>query len=175
MAEQRIINAPTAEDYTNDSYVLIDGQTNGTRKILISNLQPEINYEWVYNTDKTLVVRKKLSDNSFKIWFEGLVINQIISGQYRYLVPDNLITYAQQMNNVGVAYTGIDANSNPLAGTVYFESGSGGVYYVYGKVTGSNYRLNGTILKGLMYSTDTGNAGNHLSEWTEPTFDPYFG
>lgn len=41
MAEQRIINAPTAEDYTNDSYVLIDGQTNGTRKILISNLITE--------------------------------------------------------------------------------------------------------------------------------------
>lgn len=41
MAIERIIDAPTAQTYSDDSYILIDGETNGTRKILISNLNPE--------------------------------------------------------------------------------------------------------------------------------------
>lgn len=53
MAEQRIINTPTAEDYTNDSYVLIDGQTNGTRKILISNILKPPEPDYLYNWDFT--------------------------------------------------------------------------------------------------------------------------
>lgn len=91
MAEQRIINTPTAEDYTNDSYVLIDGQTNGTRKILISNIlkpsEPDYIYKWDFTQSlideidgKTATLGKNAVRTNQGVSFTGKGDRVVISG-----------------------------------------------------------------------------------------------
>lgn len=165
----------------NGTYRASSDNADGYDPVIV-NVAPDSRdfvYNWIWSADQSIVVRQKISDGSFKIWFKNLTIDQIISGQYRVLVPDNLQLFAQRMNGVGATYEGVDTTggaTTPVTGYVRFEMVSSAMY-VYCTKLGSNYRLNGYIERALMWSSMTGN-GNNVdleTEWSEPTFDPING
>lgn len=137
-------------------------------KVDVDDVVSEINYNWYYNADKSLVVRETIADGSYKIWFNNLVIDQS-----RYKVPDNLNNFGVLRNTIRVKAEIISGME--ISGYAGFEYASGQSYVYLNKVGGGSYRYNGTIVKAIMYSTDVGNASDHLSEWTDPTFDPING
>lgn len=70
----RIIDENRVSEAHGDDYVLIDSESEGVRIIKTTNLlnrQMEPVYNWYYNEDKTLVVREKISDGSFRWYFNG--------------------------------------------------------------------------------------------------------
>ena len=70
----RIIDENRVSEARADDYVLIDSESEGVRIIRTTNLlnqQMEPVYNWYYNEDKTLVVREKISDGSFRWYFNG--------------------------------------------------------------------------------------------------------
>lgn len=70
----RIIDENRVSEARGDDYVLIDSESEGVRIIKTTNLlnqQMEPVYNWYYNEDKTLVVREKISDGSFRWYFNG--------------------------------------------------------------------------------------------------------
>ena len=72
----RIIDENRVSEARGDDYVLIDSESEGVRIIKTTNLlnqQMEPEYNWYYNEDKTLVVREKISDGSFRWYFNGYV------------------------------------------------------------------------------------------------------
>lgn len=153
--------------YANRAYYSIE------EKVDVDDVVSEINYNWYYNSDKSLVVRETIADGSYKIWFNNLVIDTQYSGQPRYKVPDNLNNFGVLRNTIRVKAEIVSGME--IAGYAGFEYGSGQSYVYLNRVGGSSNRYNGTIVKAIMYSTDTGNASDHLSEWTDPTFDPING
>jgi hypothetical protein len=179
---KRILDYPITQDIDDNDYVLLDG-VNGTRKIQAKKLQggdapdpSEYNYTWFSNPEKTLVVRVTNATGFFKIWFEGIVVDDNSTGQFRWQVPANLNPYALQKNTIAVAATIFSPTlGDNLGGRAGFEYVNG-TMYVYLNITGhSSQKLAGTIKQALMYSTDTGNSQNHLDDWSEPTFDPING
>lgn len=145
-----------------NDYVLIHNETLGTRKILVSNLKNHIavNYNWYYNEDKTLVVREKISDGSFRWYFDNFHVTQ---SDYPFMpVPSNLQRFI--MNSV-TAYCTVDGYDNAGQIGFYEDVIRLWLYDLSLYVTG--------VVKGIIESTDTGNYNSHT--WEEPTFDPYNG
>lgn len=153
--------------YANRTYYSIE------EKVDVDDVVSEIKYNWYYNADKSLVVRETIADGSYKIWFNNLVIDTQYSGQYRYEVPANLNNFGVLRNTIRVKAEIISGTE--IAGYAGFDYISGQSYVYLNKVGSASNRFSGTIVKALMYSTDTGNAQDHLSEWTDPTFDPING
>jgi len=144
-------------------------------KVDVDDVVSEIKYNWYYDEGKHIVIRETIADGSFKIWLQDIVIDDNSTGAFRYLVPSNLRTYALAKNGVAAAaQLETQVGNAGRAGFEYLSSNQN--MYIYLNVTGqASRKLAGTIVKALMYSTDTGNSSDHLDEWTDPTFDPING
>ena len=155
--------------YANRAYYSIE------EKVDVDDVVSEINYNWYYDEDKHIVIRETIADGSFKIWFQNIVIDDNSTGKFRYLVPATLRTYALAKNGVAAeAQLETQVGNAGRAGFEYLSSNQN--MYIYLNVTGqADRKLAGKIVKCLIYSTDAGNSANHLSEWTDPTFDPING
>lgn len=117
-------------------------------------------YNWYYNNDKTLVVREKISDGSFRWYFDNYHVTQ---ADYPFMpVPSNLQRFI--MNSV-TAYCSVNGNDNEGQIGFYEDVIRLWLYDLSLYVTG--------VVKGIMESTYTGN--NNPYTWEEPTFDPYNG
>lgn len=172
-------NVGTKTITENGTYNASSDNLDGFSQVVVnvSGADPsQYNYTWFSNPEKTLVVRVTNATGFFKIWFEGIVIDDKSTGQFRWKVPSVLNPYALQKNTVAtqaVIYS--PTLGDDLGGKAGFEYLNGEMY-VYLNITGhASQKLSGTIKKALMYSTDTGNAGSHLDDWSEPTFDPING
>ncbi|MBR2540393.1 MAG: hypothetical protein IKE85_06155 [Mogibacterium sp.] len=149
----------TQETVLDADYLLIDGVTNGTRKIKIENLIKIPNYNWYYNEAKTLVVREKISDGSFRWYFNNFNVTQ--TGWVN-SVPSNLTQFI--LNNV-CAYCLVDDVSS-----------NGNVGFYNNCISLRNYDRTGFKTgraKTIIESTYTGDRNPYT--WEEPTFDPYTG
>ena len=117
-------------------------------------------YNWYYNNDKTLVVREKISDGSFRWYFDNFNVTQ---SDYPFMpVPSNLQRFI--MNSV-TTYCNVDGFDNSGQIGFYEDVIRLCLYDLTIYVTG--------VVKGIVESTYTGN--NNPYTWEEPTFDPYNG
>jgi hypothetical protein len=124
--------------------------------IRIYRNEPE-NYRWYANEDKTLIVRKKMSDNSFRWYFNNFIFTQESTQ-----VPANMQQFI--LNNVA-AYCKVDN------GTV-----NGSVGFYNNTLSLKNYDKTSFITgicKGIIESSYGGNSNNY--KWEEPTFNPIYG
>jgi hypothetical protein len=57
----RITDKPEVEEAQDNDYILLDNAIKGTRRISVYDFQNprEVNYNWYFNEDKSLVVREK--------------------------------------------------------------------------------------------------------------------
>lgn len=106
----RITDRPEVQEAQNDDYVMIDSQTDGTRRISVENLltppAPAV-YNWYYNEDKTLVVREKISDGSFRWYFNDYVENSnVLPAQNTdEWIPSNLADFFIKMSSMPITVT----------------------------------------------------------------------
>lgn len=114
------------------------------------------NYAWYYNQDRTLVVRQKLSDNSFRWYFNDYNI------QGADAVPANLQRFI--LNNVG-ARAGIAGD--PAVVGFYDNT-------IRGWTPTLGYNVTG-VTQGIIESTDVNIDYDNYHEWVAPTFDPING
>jgi hypothetical protein len=117
MAEQRIINAPIAEDYTNDSYVLIDGATNGTRKILISNILKPPEPDYLYNWDFTNSLVDKVQGSAVTLGANAVRTSSGVSftGKGDRIIFDRTVTeniLSDKVIEIDVAEMNFQGNTN---------------------------------------------------------------
>lgn len=158
--DKSILDYTEVTQVADDDYILFDSESGGTSKILASYFRgeepPEPNYNWYYNQDKTLVVREKISDGSFRWYFDDYNIQGFDS------VPVNLQRFI--LNGVG-ARAGI--GNEP--GVVGFYDDT-----IRGWTPTLGYNMTG-ITKGIVESTDVGIDYDNYHEWEEPTFDPING
>lgn len=157
----RLLERPEVTSPKLNDYVLIDNETDGTRKILVSNLKNHVvpQYNWYYNDDKTLVVREKISDGSFRWYFNDFEITQ---RGWITPVPSNL---SQFILNSVCAYCIVNGTST-----------DGNVGFYNNKISLRNYNRSGFIMgkaQTIIESTYTGDTNPYT--WEEPTFDPYNG
>jgi hypothetical protein len=169
MAEQRIINAPTAEDYTNDSYVLIDGQTNGTRKILISNIlnPPEPDYLYKWDFTKSLIDEIEGSEVTLGANAVRTSSGVFFTGKGDRIIFDNTIDIFFKTIEIDVASCDFQGNSNydmnflitPTPRTYYasplsfiknkgwgaYTYNMGATSQIYPNTNNRNYINNGTV------------------------------
>ena len=117
----------------------------------------EINYNWYYNEDKTLVVREKISDGSFRWYFNNF---NVIRSDYPFMpVPSNLQRFI--MNSV-TAYSNVNGYDN-----------EGQIGFYEDVIRLWLYDLSiyvGGVVKGIIESNYIGN--NNPYTWENPTFDP---
>lgn len=175
--------------------------TNNTPVTGIISLIFEVcNYKWHYNTDKTLVVREKISDGSFRWYFNNFdTTNAGRTGNTEYYVPSSLrkfvlFDYGNETPPVQIDgtwyYYNIMRGTNKASGggiTIGFEIRDGYTTpYIIAYHTEHIYK--GPNNKAIIESTDfDGSAqyvpGGALSAiirtsnhaWTAPTFDPING
>ena len=114
------------------------------------------NYAWYYNEDKTLVVRQKLSDNSFRWYFNDYNI------QGADAVPANLQRFI--LNNVG-ARAAIGGAPNVVG---FYDN------TIRGWTPTLSYNVTG-VARGIIESTDVNIDYDNYHEWVAPTFDPING
>lgn len=114
------------------------------------------NYAWYYNEDKTLVVRQKLSDNSFRWYFNNYNLQGFDT------VPANLQRFI--LNNVG-ARAGIADAPNVVG--FYDDT-------IRGWTPTLSYNVTG-VVQGIVESTDVNIDYDNYHEWVAPTFDPING
>jgi len=130
-------------------------------------------YQWIYNADKTLVVRVKISDGTYRWYFNGVFFSL---KNFNDIIPSNLQPYARnnQLKHVKV-YVGDDLTQ--YGGQVGFSKDYSaaqtnpiqlGLYDL-------SYRtfMSGLTAKGIFESTGAGTGEGY--PWEEPTFDPYTG
>ena len=150
----------TQETVLDADYLLIDSPTLGTRKITIENATPaQPNYNWYYNEAKTLVVREKISDGSFRWYFNNFNVTQT---GWVTPVPSNLTRFIK--NNVCAYCLVNDVSSN------------GNVGFYNNCISLRNYDRTGFKTgraKTIIESTYTGDRNPYT--WEEPSFDPYNG
>lgn len=130
----------------------VDGYTSFTVDI-------QVNYNWYYNDDKTLVVREKISDGSFRWYFNDFEITQM---GWNTPVPSNLSQFI--LNNV-CAYCIVNGTST-----------DGNVGFYNNKISLRNYDRSGFKMgtaRTIIESTYTGDTNPYT--WEEPTFDPVNG
>lgn len=131
-------------------------------------------YQWLYNTEKTFVVRVKISDSSYRIYVNDFMFNY---GSDQNPIPSALEPYAKPLQERGARG--------------YFRANSAGSQYDYSQYNGYAYFAktyfdnpttigfsNGTrflsgYAKCIFESTDPKGVNEH--PWEEPTFDPYTG
>lgn len=132
-------------------------KNDGTKLYFI----PTPNYNWYYNDDKTLVVREKISDGSFR-WYWN---NYDFANPPIFMpVPDNLTRFIKNSVIVGCEISSMTGRINI------------GFYDYTIRAWSDDLTANYTPLgvKCIMESTDTG-WGEYYHEWEEPTFNPYTG
>ncbi len=136
--------------------------------VRVYKLEEQRNYVWYYNEDKTLVVREKISDGSFRWYFNGinLTANPFIN------VPTHLKEFDFIKNNVIVGckkHELTNYNSDCMVG-FYSNTVRGWSQGLWSNVTGKVWAI--------MESTDTGSnqyPDDCYHPWEEPTFDPING
>ena len=128
--------------------------------------QHGVNYEWYSNQDETLVVRLKLSDGSFRWYFNGVYVptSPFLS------IPGNLSSFIKNGVIVGCKKHELDSYRNdPMVG---FYSNT---LRVWTQGLGGN--ASGKIWA-IMESSDTGSntyPDQCYHAWEEPSFDPING
>lgn len=147
-----------------DDYVLIDNESLGTRKILTKNLKNHAtpNYNWYYNDDRTLVVREKISDGSFRWYFDGFTVQNYTPPWDP--VPTNLVSFILngKLTHCTYQYQGIN-----YAGWIGFWDNTI-------RIWGEDLTANGSgFVQGAILESSGGSHQNN--PWEEPTFDPYNG
>jgi hypothetical protein len=193
--ESRIIDFPEATAPAADDYLLMDSETNGTQKILVSKIGGggsdcvNPNYEWWANEDKTIVIRRKLFDSNnnyysisecpYRIYFNWFDINTA-SGPFQTLMNPPFI-YAKVNGNARQMFA-------PTNSQVYADcdqSDYGGAADAHGYIGFYNGTIRGWAV-GLGYnqvgkyraiyeSTYPSGAVDNPTPWEEPTFDPING
>ena len=141
-----------------DYDALTSAQKNdGTKLYFI----PTPNYNWYYNDDKTLAVREKISDGSFRwYWNDYDFANPPIFMP----VPDNLTRFIKNSVIVGCEISSMTGRIN----IGFYDN----TIRAWSDDLTANYTPLG--VKCIMESTDTG-WGEYYHEWEEPTFDPVNG
>ena len=178
----RIIDRDRVPEVNGEDYLLIDSEEEGLRKIKAVNLlnkeaaPPPPVYNWYYNPSKTLSVREEIATGKYKIWFWNFVVDTIVSGQYRQPIPSEVVSFLSQRVNVSTDYRWHNLNGSAISGNIVIQL-LNEIYYVQGSVSGSSYKLSGTIEKAIMTSEMVSgyNRVDLNTEWSEPTFDPYNG
>lgn len=196
MAQQRIIDFPEATTPAADDYLLMDSETNGTKKLLVSKIGgggSEIvnpNYEWYANEDKTIVIRRQLnvngdikynsiSDCPYRIYFNWFDINTT-SAPFQ-TPPTPPFIYVRDSNydrRLFVPSSGVQVyaecdqsdygGASDAHGYIGFYDGT-----IRGWSVGLGYNQLGKY-RAIMESTDSGMVENP-TPWEEPTFDPING
>ena len=161
----RIIDENRVSEARGDDYVLIDNESEGVRIIKTTNLlnrQMEPVYNWYYNEDKTLVVREKISDGTFRWYIQNYEINGFMT------MPNNLAPFI--LNSVGANGFMEGYTTSPNA-TIGFYDNTMRAWSI-----GLASNIYGTVDSCIIESTDPNLDGNEpYHEWEEPTFDPYNG
>lgn len=166
MEQSRIIDFPEATAPAADDYLLMDSETNGTQKLLVSKIGgggsvKNPNYNWFTNQDETLIVRQTIATGAFRWYFKDFVVTEDL-----YMpVPANLQRFI--LNNVG-AYCFCNDYTEDYNGIVGFYGDTIRLWTV-----GLSSNMAGTINTGIIESTDSGFENTHT--WVEPTFDPING
>lgn len=106
----RIIDENRVSEARGDDYVLIDSESEGVRIIKTTNLlnrQMEPEYNWYYNEDKTLVVREKISDGSFRWYFNDYVEagTPLPASDTNHWIPDVLASFFIQQSSMPITVT----------------------------------------------------------------------
>ena len=176
----RIIDENRVSEARGDDYVLIDSESEGVRIIRTTNLlnrQMEPVYNWYYNEDKTLVVREKISDGSFRWYFNGYVEagTPLPETDTNHWIPSVLARFFIQQSSMPLTVTD-SRGRNWTCNTVKVQSAcsiktSGGTY-VNGQanlIVGSTYHaqargyneystnLQAGTIRAIIESTDIGN------------------
>jgi hypothetical protein len=157
----------------NGTYSASSDNADGYDPVIVNVAsEPVINpvYNWFTNEDGTLVVREKISDGSFRWYFN----NYIITSDMYMPVPQNLARF--YMENVGCA-SWWDNWYDP---TEHPERQPNGVIGFYGNTirgwsSGLMYNMKGTCNNAVIESTDVGIAYENYHGYIEPSFDPING
>ena len=112
-------------------------------------------YEWIFNAEKTLVVRVDLHDQSFRWYFNDFNIEGFMQ------IPSDFQNYI--LNGVGAR-----ASIGSEPGVVGFYDDT-----IRGWTPSLGYNVFG-ITKGIIESTDIGISYDNYHEWEEPDFNPYY-
>lgn len=191
MAQQRIIDFTEATAPASDDYLLMDSETNGTQKILVSKIDGggsdcvNPNYEWWANEDRTLVIRVQrfpndiYNHNHFRIYFNWFDINTVSAPFQEVMQPPFLTTSPSQslrdsifIKNLCLVYADCDqtdyGGASDAHGYIGFYDGT-----IRGWTDGQQYNQVGKY-RAIMESTDNGTVDNP-TPWEEPTFDPING
>ena len=124
------------------------------------SLSQTANYNWYYNDARTLVVREKISDGSFRWYFNYYTVNTASSPFMS--IPSNLSRFTKN----GVL-TYCDYNNGDQGQIGFYEDS------IRLWLTDLSLNATGSNIKAIMESTDTGFGNSHT--WEEPTFDPING
>ena len=143
------------------TYNAADFGADGFSKVTV-NLTP--NYNWYYNAAKTLVVREKISDGSFRWYFD----NFHVTSKTATPVPSNLSRFIK--NNCAVTCNESHPDSTSSDGyAIGFTSNTIRVW----TLPNGNYNDTG-YFSGILEST-MGTGFNPMQPWVDPTFDPVNG
>lgn len=117
----------------------------------------EVNYNWYYNNDKTLVVREKISDGSFRWYFNHYKVTTASSPFMP--IPSNLARFVKNGVTAYCHYREID-------------EGQIGFYEDSIRLWLSDLTINvpGDNITGIIESSYI--SVNNPYKWEEPTFDP---
>lgn len=139
---------------------LTEAQKCDGTKIYFIPTPAEKQYKWYYNEDQTLVVREKISDGSFR-WYWN---NYDFDSRVFMPVPSNLTRFIKNLVIV-------DCYISSMTGVIDI-----GFYADTIRCWSDDLSVNYTPLgvKCIMESTDTGQATEY-HRWEEPTFNPYTG
>ena len=146
------IKIPCLLNEIDGTYIDINNNNNNIKLCQQTN----DNYAWYYNEDKTLVVRQKLSDNSFRWYFNNYNLQGFDT------VPANLQRFI--LNNVG-ARAGIADAPNVVG---FYDN------TIRGWTPTLSYNVTG-VVQGIVESTDVNIDYDNYHEWVAPTFDPING
>ena len=172
--EARITDESIITTLSPDDYILIDNATLGTRKIKVIDSVTQINYRWYYNTEKTFVVRVKISDSSYRIYINDFLFNY---GSDQNPIPSELEPYAKPLQERGARgyfrsnASGSQYDYSAYDGYVYFAKTYFDNPTTFGMSNGTRY-VSGHA-KCIFESTDPKGVNEHA--WEEPTFDPING
>ena len=126
------------------------------------SLSQTANYNWYYNTDKTLVVREKISDGSFRWYFNGCTVQYYTPPWDS--VPSNLVSFILNGKLTHCTYK--------YSGTNY--SGWIGFWDNTIRIWGEDLTANGSgFVQGAILESTGGSL--QTNPWEAPTFDPING
>lgn len=155
-----------------DEYTLSGTLSSGTNAITVSyhgqtttftvTAIPHVAvYNWYYNSDKTLVVREKISDGTFRWYFNNYTVNT--ASPPFMPIPSNLARFTKNGVTAYCYY-----NNEYYYGQIGFYDDSIRLW-----LSDLSLNVGGSDIKTIIESTYTG--FNNPYTWEEPTFDPYNG